>query len=278
MICREFLLLYSVQLDGHAAEHDQIALQRHLRECAVCRRCAAEMRSLRADLRALATPQPPPELTGQIQRYLRQEAAQRAEASTAGVKIRASQLAGAGISWVEFRKFWFNSFANWLDGYRAKIFSQSVGAIVSLLLFFVVVTVVFKQSTMALATLATRTIFEDLATQTIFEDPNDKALRYQAALKAALLYTPPPPALNANGEIQGAVASLREEDVILTADVRKDGGATIIYVVPPNDPSVQAKLSTAMAQRGTFQGAKPNQNISTVAVVYLSSITTTARL
>jgi len=64
----------------------------------------------------------------------------------------------------------------------------------------------------------------------------------------------------------------------LTAEVHKDGAATIIYVVPPNDPSVQAKLSTAMAQRGTFQGAGPNQNISTVAVVYLSSITTTARL
>jgi hypothetical protein len=77
----------------------------------------------------------------------------------------------------------------------------------------------------------------------------------------------------------GAVASLREEDVILTAVVRKDGGAAkVTYVVPPNDPSIQEKLSTAMAQRGIFQGVKPNQNISSIAVVYISSTTTIGRL
>jgi hypothetical protein len=134
-----------------------------------------------------------------------------------------------------------------------------------------VVTEVFKQyhPLLALATLATRTIFVD---------PNDEALRYQALLKAALMPAPPPPALNSNDEFRGAVASLQEEDVILTAEVRRDGAATIEYIVPPNDPSVQAKLSTAMGQRGMFQGPRPNQNISTDAVVYLSSITITARL
>src|SRR5262249_43003831 len=145
MICRDFPLLYSAQLDGHAAEYDQIALQRHLRECAMCRRSAAEMRSLRANLRALAAPTDP-ELTRLIQKRLRQEAAQKAEALA---QVRSTQirgrLAGAGISWVGLRKFWFNSFANWMDGRRAKIFSQSVGAVVSMLLFSFVVTEVFIQ-------------------------------------------------------------------------------------------------------------------------------------
>ncbi|MCI0388915.1 MAG: hypothetical protein MOB07_09155 [Acidobacteria bacterium] len=275
MICRDFPLLYSAQLDGHAAEHDQFALQRHLRECAMCRRSAAEMRSLRADLRALAAPLPNPDLTGQIQKRLRLEASQRAEALVqVGFPRNAGRLAGAGISWVEFRKFWFNSFANWLDGRRAKIFSQSVGAIVSLLLFFVVVTEVFNQArdqayrTLTLAALATQTIL----------DPNDEALREQAILKTYLLPTPPPPPLNSNDELEGVVASLREEDVILTAEVRKDGSSTIIFARPLNDPSVEAKLSTAMAQAGTFQSASRTRNTSNVAVVYLSSITTTARL
>lgn len=276
MICRDFPLLYSAQLDGHAAEHDQFALQRHLRECAMCRRSAAEMRSLRADLRALAAPPPNPELTGQIQKRLRLEASQRAEALA---QIRFPQnegrLAGAGINWVEFRKFWFNSFANWMDGRRAKIFSQSVGAIVSLLLFFVVVTEVFTptrdQAYRALALAA-------LATQTIFEDPNDEALRHQAILKTYLLPTPPPPPLNSNDELQGVVASLREEDVIMILEVRKDGSSTTRFARPLNDPSVEAKLSTAMAQAGTFQSASRHRNTSNVAVVYLSSITTTARL
>ena len=92
MICRDFPLLYSAQLDGHATEHDQIALQRHLRECAVCRRSAAEMRSLRADLRALAAPLPSPELTGQIQKRLRQEAAARASVRAASDSGRRNKL------------------------------------------------------------------------------------------------------------------------------------------------------------------------------------------
>ena len=278
MICRDFPLLYSAQLDGHAAEHDQIALQRHLRECVMCRRSAAEIRSLRANLRALAAPLPDPELTGQIQQRLRQEAAQKADA-LAQVRFNQTrgQLGVAGISWVELRKFWFNSFANWMVGRRAKIFSQSVGAIVSMLLFSFVVTEVFIQTHIQ----ASRTLaLAAVATQTIFEDPEDEALRHQATLKTYLFPPPPPPPLlYSDSELQGVVASLREEDVIFTAEISKDGASTIFFVQPPNDPSVQAKLSTAMAQAGTFlNGASRNRNTSSVAVVYLSSITTTARL
>jgi len=278
MICRDFPLLYSVQLDGHAAEHDQIALQRHLRECAICRRSAAEMRSLRANLRALAAPPPDPELTGQIQKRLRQEAAAR-------TRGRATRVPGGGISWGDVRRFWFNSFANWLDGRRAKIYSQSIGAIVSLPLFFLVVPQVFKG-----AHVLTEAFKQDHLTLTqpimspppappaIFQYRNDEAMRYEAQLKAALIYPPPPPAFNPNPEFQWVAANLSEGDVIAVAEVRKDGGASnVAYFGPPNDPSVQEKLSTAMSQRGLFQGVKPNQNTNSIAVVYLSSITTTSR-
>jgi hypothetical protein len=289
MICRDFPLLYSAQLDGYAAEHDQIAIQRHLRECGACRRSAAEMRGLRADLRALASPQPSPDLYGQIQKQLRQAALDRIEPTGANSRIRrawAGKVASAGIGWLAVRRFWFNSFANWLDGRRAKIFSQSIGAVVSLLLFSVVVTEVFKQAhhTLSLAAVATQTFFQNPNDESLSYQAqiqyikNEDALRYQAQLKAALIYPPPPPALNANDEFRGAIASLREEDVILTAEVRKDGSATILYSVPPNDPSVQAKLSTAMAQRGMFQGVGLNRSTSSDAVVYLSSITISARL
>jgi anti-sigma factor RsiW len=269
MICRDFSLLYSAQLDGHAAEYDQIALQRHVRECVVCHRSAAEMRSLRADLRALAAPLFSPELTGQIQVRLRQEAEARA-------RVRPSLISGAGISWSDIRRFWFNSVANWLDGRRAKIFSQGVGALVSLPLFFVVVTEVFKQaySTVQSSTSAS-------APQAVYEDPDAKAERAERLIKAALLPSLPPPILNPTYELVGAAADLCEEEtVILTAEVRKDGGAAkVTYVVPPNDPSIQEKLSSAMAQRGIFfHGVKSNQNTSPIAVVYLSSITTTGRL
>src|SRR5262249_23320747 len=278
MICRDFPLLYSAQLDGHAAEHDQIALQRHLRECAMCRRSAAEMRSLRANLRALAAPLAAPELTGRIQKRLRQEAAARA-------RRRAAHVPGGGISWGDVRRFWFNSFANWLDERRAKIFSQGIGAIVSLPLFFVVVSEVFKGAHVVTEafkqdhlTLTQPVLAPPPAPPAISQFRNDEALRYQAQLKAALIYPPPPPALNPNPEFQRVAARRREGDVIAVAEVRRDGAAAnVTYPVPPNDPSVQEKLSTAMSQRGIFQGVKPNQNISSIAVVYLSSITTTSR-
>lgn len=278
MICRDFPLFYSAQLDGHATEHDQFALQRHLRECAICRRSAAEMRSLRANLRALAAPLPAPELTGQIQKRLRQEAASRD-------RVRAARFPGGGISWGDVRRFWFNSFANWLDGRRAKIFSQGVGAIVSLPLFFLVVSHVFKGANVVTEAFRqdhltlTPPVQAPLAPTAIFQYRNDEASRYQARLKAALIYPPPPPSLNMNSEFQGVAARLIEEDVLLTAEIGKDGGADkVTYYVPPNDPSVQESLSTAMSQRGIFQGVKPNQSTSSIAVVYLSSITTTGRL
>lgn len=279
MICRDFPLLYSAQVDGHATEHDQIALQRHLRECAICRRSAAEMRSLRANLRTLAAPLPAPELTGQIQNRLRQEAAARARG-------RAALIPGGGISWSDVRRFWFNSFANWLDGTRAKIFSQGIGAIVSLPLFILMVPQAFKGAQVVAEafkqdhlTLTQPVMAPPPAPPVIFQYQSDVASRYQARLKAALIYPPPPPSLNMNSEFQVVAARLIEEDVLLTAEIGKDGGAAkVTYYVPPNDPSVQESLSTAMSQRGIFQGIKPNQNTSSIAVVYLSSITTTGRL
>jgi hypothetical protein len=265
MICRDFPSLYSAQLDGHAAEYDQAALQRHLRECIICRRSAAEMRSLRAALRALAAPPSSPELTGQIQMRLRQEAAARA-------RVRSALIPGVGISWADIRRFWFNSFANWLEGRRAKIFSQSVGAIVSLPLFFIVVTEVFKQ--------AYQTIPWPISSaQTVYANPDDNATRAEWMFRAALFPSPPPPVLNPTYELVGAAANLHDGDVILAAEVRKDGGASkVTFVEPPNDPSMQEKLSTAMAQRGLFHSVKPNQNSLPIAVIYLSSVTTTGRL
>jgi anti-sigma factor RsiW len=279
MICRDFPLLYSAQVDGHATEHDQVALQRHLRECAICRRSAAEMRSLRANLRTLAAPLPAPELTGQIQNRLRQEAAARARG-------RAVLIPGGGISWSDVRRFWFNSFANWLVGTKAKIFSQGIGAIVSLPLFILMVPQAFKGAQVVAEafkqdhlTLTQTVLSPPPAPPVIFQYQSDVASRYQARLKAALIYPPPPPSLNMNSEFQVVAARLIEEDVLLTAEIGKDGGAAkVTYYVPPNDPLVQESLSTAMSQRGIFQGIKPNQNTSSIAVVYLSSITTTGRL
>lgn len=232
------------------------------------------MRRLRSDLRSLPAPLSPPKLSGQIQIRLRQEA----ERAVSGRFSRISRGITGNVShekkfwneWDDFRRFWFNSFANWMVGPRAIIFSRSVGALVSLPIFFFVVVGIFRQ-----AYPATRSSTKSV--QRVSENQNDKIARYQALFKAALFPSPPPPVLNPTYAFAGAAADLQEEDVILTAEVRKDGGAAkVIYVLPPNDHLIQEKISTAMAQRGLF--SKPDQNISPIAVVYLSSMTTTGRL
>lgn len=49
----------SAQVDGHATEREQAKLQQHLRACAACRRYAADLRGLRADLAKLETSHAP---------------------------------------------------------------------------------------------------------------------------------------------------------------------------------------------------------------------------
>jgi predicted anti-sigma-YlaC factor YlaD len=76
MDCREFPLLMSAQVDGYATSASSWKCKVHLRECSVCRWYAADLRGLRADLRALETSRPAstgPDLTAQIQATLQRD-------------------------------------------------------------------------------------------------------------------------------------------------------------------------------------------------------------
>lgn len=245
MICRAFTTLYSAQLDGRAEESEQLAIQEHLRECGGCRREAAEMRSMLWDLKALEVPKATPTLTGEIQIALREEAEMQA------TENRRRQDS--------------------IDLWRVRLFSQSIGAVVSLCLFFFVITGVFRPAyrTISVALDASDGIFPDAA----FDDPTVK-------LKLLLLQPPPPPPVFApNGDLLSVGASLAEdEEIIATLKVNKDGRASINqFMAPISDPSVMTKFSNVIMQQASFQPVRPKEYTSREAVLIMFSMTVPGR-
>lgn len=234
--------MYSAQVDSQASEAEQIAIQRHLRECAECRRQAAGIRRLRAELGGLSRPQSEAGLNGQIRLALRQEAALLARTA----EKRADRIA-----------VW-----------RMRLFSQTIGTAVSLCLFFAVIAGILKPAFRALA-------LASAAQEVIFEETNQDAIK----LKVLLLQPPPPPVFTPNGELLGIGAKLSEdEEIIATVRVMKDGRASINNIVAPSsDPSVTARFSSVITHRASFQPTTPDRNISADAVVILSTVNITAR-
>ena len=237
MTCRDFSLLYSAQLDGHADEAEQLWLQEHLRACPACRKCAAELRSLRADLRALETPKPKVDFTNKLQAALRVEA----RAQERIVRQRAA----------------------WFAVWRTRLFSQGVGALVSMGLFLMTMTGVLRPAyrTLALAQAATEVILEEQASDEI-------------RLKVLLWLPPPPPAFNPSGELLSVGASMSEDDeIIATVKVRKDGRALVNQIGgTQRDPAVIEKFSNVITQQASFQPTRRDQATSQEAVVILSKV------
>ena len=128
MTCKEFPRRLSAQVDGYATEHEQLEVIRHLRECAACRRVAAEMRCLRSNLQALEIPRPGsqgPDLTLQIQAALQRENRLK------GNPARRRQ--------------------DLIDLWLMRLFSQGIGTMVSMVLFVFVAMTVFKPAYRALS-------------------------------------------------------------------------------------------------------------------------------
>lgn len=246
MICREFPLLYSAQLDGQADEREQMAVQKHLRECAACRRTAAEMRALRSELMALESPKPPKaktDLTTQLQSALRVEARAHEQ-----VKRSRKDL---------------------IEVWRTRLFSQGIGAVVSTAMCLVMFAGVMRPAyrTLSLARAASEVIWED----EMSSDIRFKLWVYQP---------PPPPVFTPSGEILDIGADLAEDDVIIvTLKVRKDGRASINEMVSPSsDPTMMSKFSNALTLKASFQPNRGVQATSAEAVVILSKVDVKASL
>jgi len=255
MICRDFPLLYSAQVDGHADERDQMALQRHLRECAACRRRAAEMRSLRSELQALEPPPPPQvgrakmDLTSQIQAALRVEA-------RAYERVKRTR-------------------ADLIDVWRTRLFSQGIGALISVAMFVLTLAGVMQPAYRTLALAQTvRNVF-------LGDDPVlEEAIATDVRFKVLIFQPPPPPIFTPTGDLLRLGASLSEGDEIMVAvKVGKDGRASINEITgTPLGADVKSRFSNAMTQQVSFQPTGRAQTTSAEAVVILSKVDIKASL
>jgi predicted anti-sigma-YlaC factor YlaD len=243
MICRDFPLLYSAQLDGYADERDQLALQNHLRECLECRRRAAEMRCLVSDLNTLGESQNcvrngrEMEMTAQFQWALHREA--RLQVSNARQR------------------------ADTLDLWRTRILSQGIGAVVSVTLCVLVTLGIFGQIYRALQ-------YHQIGATDMLSDLDSDEIK----LKLLLMQPPPPPQFNPSWDLLGIGVRLSEEaDFVATVIVHKDGRASVNQTSgTSSDPSVVQKFSDAMIQKASFQPTRPDQNTSAEAVVLFSTV------
>lgn len=246
MNCREFSIKYSAQLDGHADDQEKSDLQQHLRQCLSCRRNAAGMRRLISDVRNLGDnglSEDSRGMTRQIQSAVHREA--RLQASYSRRR------------------------ANFMDLWRTRLFSQGVGAIVSMAMFLMMAVGVLRPAYRALA-------LAQAATQLILEESGTEEIR----LKLMLLAPPPPPIFNPNGELLGIGASMSEdEEIMATVKVARNGRALVNRIVGPStDPAIVSKLSNIINQSTSFHRVRRDQNASAEAVVIFSKVNISADL
>lgn len=254
MTCREFPELMSAQVDGYATEREQLGLQQHLRECAGCRRYAADLRCLRTELQRLEAPKAlhtGPDLTAQIQ------AALQRDARLFGNPVRRRQ--------------------DLIDLWLMRLFSQSIGTAVSLVLFIFSVSAVFRP---AYRTLLTAVAVPPVVTE---DDNIDPAIRY----RLLILQPPPPPAFSPNEALLELGQSMPEDSQII-ATVRvngKNGRAELDEIVEQStdphalsDPNLAAKLSTVLYQKASFQPLRRHEFTSRNAVLVFGKVNISANL
>ncbi len=242
MTCQDFPLLYSAQLDGCADEREQLALQNHFRECPGCRRRAAEMRCLVSELNALDESRnlgrhgKEMEMTAQFQWALHREA----RLQDRNARQRADSF----------------------DIWRTRIYSQGIGAVVSVTLCVLVTLGVIGQIYRA-------ALQYHNGNQILYDfDPDE------IKLKLLLMQPPPPPQFSPSGDLLGIGARLSEEsDFVATVKVHKDGRASVNQISETSiDPSVVQRFSDVMTQKASFQPTRRDQTTSAEAVVLFSTI------
>ena len=195
------------------------------------------MRSLQSDLRALEAPETSPSMTVQIHAALRSESKQHAL-----VARRRADL---------------------VDLWTTRLFSQSIGAVISVALVMLVAIGVHNPAYRALA-------LAQAATEVIFEYPSNDEIR----LKVLLLQPAPPPVFNPSGDLLCFGASLSEDvEMMATVKVGRDGRATVNKVIfSPGDPTIMNRFSNVIREQVSFVPPRRNRYTSAEAVVIFSKV------
>ena len=263
MICQRFSELYSTFLDDAVSGEESAAIEEHLRSCLACRRIAAEVRCIRDEVSSLNRR---PDLsvdTGVLSAQIVSAILLDAKAQVQSQKRR----------------------DEFFDRLRMRVFSQSVGTLVSVLLLLSVTMSVLGPAYRATLDVARAAMNSAVVTSVGFEQLEAEfAVPDEVRIKILLLEpSPPPPIFNPSGAVLGIGETLSEEDVIFaTVQVRNDGRASITQVIEGADGPVAGdrltdsaavdKLTNALIQHANFQPSRRRPNSTSQAVLMFSKI------
>jgi hypothetical protein len=245
MTCQDSVLLISARLDGCASVQQQQQLATHLEACPECRLKAAELNCLRKDLGTLKGHLTSVEMTDGIIASLRQEARLQARAA--------------------------RQRADLLDVWRMRIFSQSIGTVVSLVLFMFLVSVILKPIYSSRIFAGVVEAADYTSSQTDYTAGNEELRK----LRMALVPPGPKPVFDPSGALLGFSKSFSEDyELIVMVKVDADGRASVKKVVePPPDPSAVTNLSNVLFQQVSFlPAARRGRFVSSDAVLMFSKV------
>ena len=262
MICRRFTELYSAYLDDALGGEEKAALEEHVRSCFSCRRMASEVRCVRDEVSSLT----------------------RLPDQSLNAAILSAQIVSAISSEARTQIQSQNRRDEFFDRMRVRIFSQSVGTLVSILLLLSVTTSVLGPAYRATLDVASVAMNQAVARYIGFGQlESEIAVPDELRIKILLHEPPPPPPVfNPSGAVLGIGETLSEEGVIFaTVQVRNDGRASITQVVDSQDAAALEKvtdsaavdkLTDALIQHANFQPSRRRQNSTSQAVLMFSKI------
>lgn len=263
MICQRFSELYSAFLDDAVSGDEKAAIEEHLRSCLACRRMAAEVRCIRDEVSLLSRRPDRSVDIGSLSTQIASAIRQDAKAQVQSQKRR----------------------DEFFDRLRMRVFSQSVGTLVSVLLLLSVTMSVLGPAYRATLDVAREAMICAVAGYVGFGQLEaDFAVPDEVRIKILLHEPPPPPPVfNPSGAVLGIGETLSEEGVIFaTVQVRSDGRASIKQVVEGADAPVPSdrltdsaavdKLTNALIQHANFQPTRRRPNSTSQAVLMFSKI------
>ena len=261
MLCENLQFNLPIYLDDILSETERADVEKHLAQCPVCRGRLADFQSLRNDLRGL----PRPALSNELLTAMRNRVAQKAENKQ-------------GI-------FASTTVENWREWLQMRLMPYAVGTAASVLF-----TVTLLWSLLSAAYIPEKTVElarneTPLKSTVLVANPASNSYGGDAALNpanfAATRYSVSgnSPSLNPQGALVALTKSIvrgkmKDDEVVIVADVFGDGLAQIAEIVEPSS-DVQAVRELEKALKNDPRYASPfvpanmdGRSDSTVRVIF----------
>jgi hypothetical protein len=226
MTCEETQKSFSSYLDDALGAEACEALETHLVVCPFCRHRLAETRALMRGLSSLARPAAPASLALAISDAILIERAARAQQPTAPAWLRI-------LRWIE-----------------PRVMPYTVGALTSVLLFFVIINALRPHMT----------LLRDLA----------RAVQEPAVSSVPAPYSSESPSLNPSGDLLRVMtdSSRGDDDITIVANVFSNGSASLEEVMqPPRNRHTLTEVEEALRRTPAFVPASLDRRPQTMRVV-----------